>query len=102
MVIGHKGAGKSTTTGFLVYNCEEIDESNKDILERHAEGDKAVRNYVWVLKNFLNGVEGNPQQIKTGKWVVDISILSVYDKFIKKIMAGLCFDKICNENLIRL
>ena len=52
MVIGHKGAGKSTTTGFLVYNCEEIDESNKDILERHAEGDKAVRNYVWVLKNF--------------------------------------------------
>jgi len=91
MVIGHKGSGKSTTIGFLVYNCGGIDESVKELLEQNTEGGEAgistIVNHIWVLETIKSDVEVNRQQIKTAKWVVDISVPPANDKFIEKMMA---------------
>jgi elongation factor 1-alpha len=52
VVIGHVDAGKSTTTGHLIYKCGGID---KRTIERYeteaAELGKATYKYAWVLDN---------------------------------------------------
>ena len=50
VVIGHVDAGKSTTTGHLIYKCGGIDKRVIDSFEKEAaELGKASFKYAWVL-----------------------------------------------------
>jgi len=50
VVIGHVDAGKSTTTGHLIYKCGGIDEETMDKYERESkEIGKGSFKYAWVL-----------------------------------------------------
>lgn len=52
VVIGHVDAGKSTTTGHLIYKCGGIDKKTIDKYEREAnELGKSSYKYAWVLDN---------------------------------------------------
>lgn len=52
VVIGHVDAGKSTTTGHLIYKCGGIDKKTIDKYEREAsEIGKSSFKYAWVLDN---------------------------------------------------
>mmetsp|Transcript_24576 Transcript_24576/g.44124 ORF Transcript_24576/g.44124 Transcript_24576/m.44124 type:complete len:440 (+) Transcript_24576:118-1437(+) len=52
VVIGHVDAGKSTTTGHLIYQCGGIDKKTIDKYEREAnELGKSSFKYAWVLDN---------------------------------------------------
>jgi elongation factor 1-alpha len=50
VVIGHVDAGKSTTTGHLIYKCGGIDKRAIEKLEKEsAESNKASFKWAWVL-----------------------------------------------------
>merc|ERR1740139_1490004 len=50
VVIGHVDAGKSTSTGHLIYKCGGIDKSTIDKFEKEAtEIGKSSFKYAWVL-----------------------------------------------------
>ena len=50
VVIGHVDAGKSTTTGHLIYKCGGIDQRTIQKFEKEAEEmGKASFKYAWVL-----------------------------------------------------
>jgi len=50
VVIGHVDAGKSTTTGHLIYKCGGIDKRTIEKFEKEsAEMGKASFKYAWVL-----------------------------------------------------
>jgi len=52
VVIGHVDAGKSTTTGHLIYKCGGIDKRTIEKLEKEsAESNKASFKWAWVLDN---------------------------------------------------
>ena len=52
VVIGHVDAGKSTTTGHLIYKCGGIDKRTIEKFEKEAaERGKASFKYAWVLDN---------------------------------------------------
>ena len=52
VVIGHADAGKSTTTGHLIYKCGGVDQKTIDKYECEAtEIGKASYKYAWVLDN---------------------------------------------------
>jgi len=52
VVIGHVDAGKSTTTGHLIYKCGGIDKRQIEKFEKEAaELGKASFKYAWVLDN---------------------------------------------------
>jgi elongation factor 1-alpha len=52
VVIGHVDAGKSTTTGHLIYKCGGIDKRTIEKLEKEsAENNKASFKWAWVLDN---------------------------------------------------
>ncbi|KAL7531917.1 hypothetical protein ACHAWF_003963 [Thalassiosira exigua] len=52
VVIGHVNAGKSTTTGHLIYKCGGVDKKTIDKYEREAnELGKSSLKYAWVLDN---------------------------------------------------
>ena len=52
VVIGHVAAGKSTTTGHLIYKCGGIDKRTIEKFEKEAaELGKASFKYAWVLDN---------------------------------------------------
>jgi len=52
VVIGHVDAGKSTTTGHLIYKCGGIDKRTIEKFEKEAaEMGKASFKYAWVLDN---------------------------------------------------
>merc|ERR1712084_210281 len=52
VVIGHVDAGKSTTTGHLIYKCGGIDKRTIEKFEKEAaELGKSSFKYVWVLDN---------------------------------------------------
>ncbi|KAL7529087.1 hypothetical protein ACHAXR_006367 [Thalassiosira sp. AJA248-18] len=52
VVIGHVDAGKSTTTGHLIYKCGGVDKKTIDKYEREAtELGKSSFKYAWVLDN---------------------------------------------------
>merc|ERR1711881_734708 len=52
VVIGHVDAGKSTTTGHLIYKCGGIDKRVIDQFEKEAaELGKGSFKYAWVLDN---------------------------------------------------
>jgi len=50
VVIGHVDAGKSTTTGHLIYKCGGVDKRTIEKFEKEAaESGKASFKYAWVL-----------------------------------------------------
>ena len=52
VVIGHVDAGKSTTTGHLIYKCGGIDKRVIEKFEKEAaELGKSSFKYAWVLDN---------------------------------------------------
>ncbi len=52
VVIGHVDAGKSTTTGHLIYKCGGIDKRTIEKYEKEAQDmGKASFKYAWVLDN---------------------------------------------------
>lgn len=52
VVIGHVDAGKSTTTGHLIYKCGGIEKRTIEKLEKEsAESNKASFKWAWVLDN---------------------------------------------------
>ncbi len=52
VVIGHVDAGKSTTTGHLIYKCGGIDKRTIEKFEKEAaELGKSSFKYAWVLDN---------------------------------------------------
>ncbi|KAE8997475.1 hypothetical protein PR001_g19567, partial [Phytophthora rubi] len=52
VVIGHVDAGKSTTTGHLIYKCGGIDKRTIEKFEKEAaELGKTSFKYAWVLDN---------------------------------------------------
>ena len=52
VVIGHVDAGKSTTTGHLIYKCGGIDKRTIEKYEKEAaEMGKSSFKYAWVLDN---------------------------------------------------
>ena len=52
VVIGHVDAGKSTTTGHLIYKCGGIDKRTIEKFEKEAaELGKGSFKYAWVLDN---------------------------------------------------
>merc|ERR1719223_1561636 len=52
VVIGHVDAGKSTTTGHLIYKCGGIDKRTIEKFEKEAaEMGKSSFKYAWVLDN---------------------------------------------------
>ena len=52
VIIGHVDAGKSTTTGHLIYKCGGIDKRTIEKYEKEAaEMGKSSFKYAWVLDN---------------------------------------------------
>ena len=52
IVLGHVDAGKSTTTGHLIYKCGGIDKRTIEKFEKEAaELGKSSFKYAWVLDN---------------------------------------------------
>lgn len=52
VVIGHVDAGKSTTTGHLIYKCGSIDKRTIEKYEKEAEQKgKGSFKYAWVMDN---------------------------------------------------
>jgi len=50
VVIGHVDAGKSTSTGHLIYNCGVIDKRTIEKFEKEADDmGKGSFKYAWVL-----------------------------------------------------
>jgi elongation factor 1-alpha len=50
VVIGHVDAGKTTTTGHLIYKCGGLDKRTIEKFEKEAkEKGKASFKYAWVL-----------------------------------------------------
>uniref|UniRef100_A0A8C6W5H1 Tr-type G domain-containing protein n=1 Tax=Nannospalax galili TaxID=1026970 RepID=A0A8C6W5H1_NANGA len=49
VVIGHIDSGKSTTTGYLIYKCGEINKQTIEKFEEASETGKGSFKYVWVL-----------------------------------------------------
>jgi len=54
VVIGHVDAGKSTTTGHLIYKCGGIDKRTIEKFEKEAaEMGKSSFKYAWVLDKLM-------------------------------------------------
>eukprot|EP00577_Skeletonema_sp_RCC1716_P031582 CAMPEP_0113402322 /NCGR_PEP_ID=MMETSP0013_2-20120614/17194_1 /TAXON_ID=2843 ORGANISM="Skeletonema costatum, Strain 1716" /NCGR_SAMPLE_ID=MMETSP0013_2 /ASSEMBLY_ACC=CAM_ASM_000158 /LENGTH=79 /DNA_ID=CAMNT_0000287649 /DNA_START=8 /DNA_END=244 /DNA_ORIENTATION=+ /assembly_acc=CAM_ASM_000158 len=52
VVIGHVDAGKSTTTGHLIYKCGGVDQETIAKYEKEAnEVGKPTQKFAWVLDN---------------------------------------------------
>jgi len=59
VVIGHVDAGKSTTSGHLIYKCGGIDKRTIEKFEKEAtELGKGSFKYAWVLDNLKAEREG--------------------------------------------
>ena len=68
VVIGHVDAGKSTTTGHLIYKCGGIDKRTIEKFEKEAaELGKASFKYAWVLDN-LKAERERGITIDIGRW----------------------------------
>ena len=63
VVIGHVDAGKSTTTGHLIYKCGGIDKRTIEKYEKEAaELGKSSFKYAWVLDNLKVRVPAAPRR----------------------------------------
>ena len=75
MVIGHVDAGKSTTTGHLIYKCGGIDKRTIEKYEKEAaEMGKSSFKYAWVLDN-LKAERERGITIDIALWKFEVSFI---------------------------
>jgi hypothetical protein len=75
VVIGHVDAGKSTTTGHLIYKCGGIDKRTIEKYEKEAaEMGKSSFKYAWVLDN-LKAERERGITIDIALWKFEVSFI---------------------------
>ena len=95
-VIGHFGAGKSTATGHLIYQCGGVDKGAIDKLEKEA-GDAGKLNlkFAWLLDSMRSEKErGMSIDFSLQKFVSDKNTYTIVDcpghrDFIKNTISGM-------------
>ena len=103
VVIGHADAGKSTTTGHLIYQCGGIDKKTIDKYEAEATElhGRSSYKYAWVLDNLKAERErGITIDITLWKFQSPKYDFTVIDavRFVRLMCQMLCLQFICSQS----